>query len=243
MSLKTDVAADLAPFAAHGRKSLIPISGRPAVSYLLDSLKQCEAVSRVILVTDQPDMECSAAADVCIEAGADVTECVLAGIEAAGDCERCLIMNGDMPLATPEALTDLLNCAPPCDVVYPIVEKSDVSAVFPGRSPFYVNTRQGQFTGSSCLLFSPKAVMARQEMLIRLLNARSNPKELLALVGTGFAMKMMLTRLALSEFETHLSRTLSLSCRVFVTRFPELLVSIDRHSDIALMEQKLAEAR
>lgn len=243
MSLKTDISGDMAAQAAEGRKALIPLNGRPAVSYLLGSLRNCEAVSRVILVSDRPEIECSSAADVCIDAHSDVSECVVAGVRAAANAERCLIMNGDMPLATPEALNDLLRCAPISDVVYPIAEKADVSGVFPGRSPFYVNTREGQFTGSSCLLFSPEAVLAKQDTLVRLLNARSNPKELLGLVGTAFAMKLMLTRLALGEFESHLSRVLDMSCRVFVTHFPELLVSIDQPSDIGMMERKLAAVK
>lgn len=239
MSLATDLTGDLASYAARGRKALIPINGRPAVSYLIDNLKRCEGVGRVIVVTDQPGIDCASQADVCIEAGADASKCVLAGLNAVADSDRCLMMNGDMPLASPEALSDLLACAPQSDVVYPIVEKSDVCGIFPGRSPFYVNTREGQFTGSSCLLFNPQSVLSRQPMLIRLLNARSNPKELLGLVGPGFAMKLMLTKLALREFETHLSRALELNCRVFVTHFPELLVSIDNPSDIRLMEQQL----
>lgn len=240
MSLATNVDADLAPYAADRRKALIPLNGRPAVSYLIDSLKRCDSVGRVIVVTDKPGIDCASQADACIEAGMDMSGCVLAGLEAVADSQRCLIMNGDMPLASCEALDDLLGSAPVCDIVYPIVERADVREFFPGRQPFYVNTREGQFTGSSCLLFSPNAVLARQDMLIRLLNARSNPKELLGLVGAGFAMKLMLTKLALGEFEAHLSRALNLSCRVFVTHFPELLVSIDNPADIGMMERELS---
>ena len=242
MSLASNVTGDLAAHAAHRHKAMIPLNGRPAVSYLLQNLRNCGSVSRVILVSDEPGIECASEADVCIDAGGDMSECVLAGVKAAENSERCLIMNGDMPLASCEALTDLLRGAPDCDVVYPIVGKSDVSGAFPGRSAFYVNSREGQFTGASCLLFSPEAVLPKRDMLIRLLNARSNPKELLAIVGPGFAMKMMLTKLPLGEFETHLSQALGLSCRVFTTHFPELLVSIDKLSDIEMMERRLAAA-
>lgn len=243
VSLRTQVSQDLAPYVAHGQKALVPLHGRPAVSYLIDSLRQCEGVRRVILASDQPGIECSSGVDICIDAHRDVSDCVLAGVNAAADAQRCLIMNGDMPLATPEALDDLLRHAPDSDVIYPIVEKSDVSEVFPGRSPFYVNTKQGQFTGSSCLLFAPGAVLAKQEMLLRLLNARDNPTELLALVGPVFAMKLMLSELALGEFESHLSRALDMSCKVFITHFPGLLASIDNASDIALMERELSALR
>jgi CTP:molybdopterin cytidylyltransferase MocA len=239
LALATKVNADLAGMAPSGRKPMIPLHGRPAVSYLVRSLKQCELVSKVIVVTDQSGSDV-AGADVCIQAGSDLSDCVLAGIRAASS-QRCLIMNGDMPLASPPALTDLLESAPDCDVVYPIAGRSDMTVMFPDRRAFYVETKDGGFTGSSCLLFDSRVALSRQQMLTKLLSARSNPKELLGLLGPALAMKLMLTKVSLNEFETHLSRVLDMTCRVFVTRHPEMLVSIDTARDVPLMESALAE--
>ena len=224
--------------APEGRKSLIDINGRPAVSYLVESLKNCDGVSKVIVVSDQPGFDAAPGADVCIEAVGDLSDCVLTGLEAV-EAERCLIMGGGMPLASREAITDLLDCSPESDLVYPIVSKSDVLEAFPGRTAFYVETKEGYFTGSSCLLFDPKVAASREALVTRLLAAKSNPKELLGLVGPALAMKFMLSKLALREFEEHLSKALDMSCRVFVTHFPEMLVSIDTAGDVGLMEREL----
>lgn len=239
LAVATKVNADLAEMAPNGRKSLISLNGRPAVSYLIESLKLCGLVSKVIVVSDQPSFDVDPAADVCIEAGGDLSDCVLAGIRAASS-QRCLIMNGDMPLASPQALTDLLECAPDCDVVYPIAGRNDMTVMFPERRAFYVEAKEGGFTGSSCLLFDSRVALSREAMLTRLLAAKSNPKELLGLLGPALAMKLMLTKLSLDDFEQHLSRALDMTCRVFVTGYPEMLVSIDTARDVPLMERELA---
>lgn len=238
VSLAGKVQSDLAVMAPHGRKSLIELNGRTAISYLVENLKLCSGISQVIVVSDQPGFDAAPGADVFIEAGGDMSDCVMQGIGAVNS-ERCLIMAGDMPLASSESITDLLKCSPESDVVYPIVGKADVVDVFPGRSAFYVETKEGHFTGSSCLLFDPKVAMSRQEMLTRLLGAKNSPKEMLGLLGPALAMRLMLSKLALREFEEHLSRVLDMSCRVFITHFPEMLVSIDTAGDVGLMEREL----
>lgn len=241
MAVKTAVNSDLADAVPRGRKFLLPIGGLPAVAHLVNNLRQCESVSRVILVTDMSDIDGLPDVDVMIEAPSDLTQCVLTGIRAA-DSDRCLIMNGDMPMASADAISDMLKCSPNADVIYPIVEETDVKDVFPERSPFYVTTKEGRFTGSSCLLFRPDVALAKEKLIIKLLDARSDPKQLLGLVGPFVAMKFMMSTLALSEFEHHLSKALNLDCRVFITHFPELLMSIDSRRDIALIEKELGNS-
>lgn len=238
MAVASKVESDLARMAPSGRKSMIPLNGRPAVSYLVENLKLCDSISRVIVVSDEPEIESKLQVDACIPTSGDTSTDVLAAVRAARS-ERCLIMGGDMPLASCDALSDMLQCAPASDLVYPIVGKSDVVDMFPGRPAFYVETKEGHFTGSSCLLFNPEAALSKQEMLTRLLAAKSNPKELLGLLGPGLAMKLMLTKVALRDFESQLSRVLDMSCQVFISHYPEMFLSIDTASDIALMEREL----
>jgi len=239
MAVTSAVGSDLAPMTPQGRKYLIPLNGRPAAMYLVENLKRCDLVSNVIVVSDQPNVT-DFGADETIEVQGDLTDCVLAGIRAVSGSPRCLIMSGDMPLASPDAISDLLTCAPATDVVYPIVEKSDINEVFPGRKPYYVETKEGHYTGSSCLLFKPDLALSREQLLMKLLNARSNPKELLSLVGPWVAMKFMMSKLALGEFEQILSKALNMTCRVFISHFPELITSIDTLGDINLMEKELS---
>lgn len=220
-------------------KSLIPVNGRPAVSYVVDNLRACEHVSKVIMISDMRTFEAVAGADLHIEATSNEATDILAGVRVAGDVSRCLIMAGDMPLASADAVSDFLTYAPDCDLAYPIVAKEDVKKFYPQREAYYLGTKEGKFTGSSSLLFRPEVALSREAFITDILNARKNPKALLGLLGPGVAFKLMLTTPAINDFENLLSNALDMDCRVFISHYPELVMSIDSLDDIKIMEQEL----
>ena len=228
---------DMAGIAPGGSKSLIPINGRPAVSYVVDNLRACKLISNITLVSDKAAFELVPDADVFVEVCGDETQSIIAGIRSANGAERCLLISGDMPLASVEALEDFLTCAPSSDVVYPVVGRDDMEDSLPGRKAHYVGTDEGHFTGSSTLLFRPEAALSREDLLATLLK---NPASLIGLLGPGLAFKMMLSRLSIKAFEENLSEALEMSCRVFVSHYPELIMSIDSPNDIGLMERELS---
>ena len=229
----------LSQLAPDGCKSLININGRPAVSYVMENLKRCDLISRVVLVSDKKTRDLVPEADLFIEATDYTPESIISSVRELQDSDRCLMMSGDMPIASCESIHDMLACAPDCDVVYPVVEKSDVKDAYPEREAFYMQAREGKFTGSSCILFRPEIAISKENLLMNLLGARKNPKALLGLVGPGVALKLMFGTPSLLDLEKCISDALSLRCRVFLSHFPELVMSIDSAKDIALMQADL----
>lgn len=239
MALSCKNAAEMSAFAPNGQKPLIELNGRPAISYLLDNLRLCELISGIILVTDSPDYSRHIEADSTVLVDGDLQRAVLAGIESS-DAGRCLIMGADMPLASTQALSDLLHGAPDCDVVYPVVGRADMVRLLPDRTAYYVDTKEGSFTGSSCLLFDSQVAISRQSTISRLMSARSNPKELISILGPKLVMKLMLTKVSTTELEAQLSAALDVNCRMYVTGYPEMLVSIDTPRDVPAIEALLS---
>lgn len=231
---------DLAPLAAHKSKPLIPLKGRPAIAYVVENLRNCDHIGKIILVGTSHAYEAVPIVDEFVAFHDDEASSAIDGIRAAQDSQRCLLMNGDMALAEPEPLSDFLAAAPMADLVYPIVEKSDVKDVFPGKTAYYVKTREGQFTGAGCLLFNPHSALSREDLLVQLVEGRKNPQSLLGLLGAGFALRVMLSTLSLRDFESHLSTVLGLDCRVFISHYPELMMSIDSVEDIHMIESELS---
>lgn len=222
-----------------GHKSLICLNGRTALSHVLHSLGSCALIGKVVVVSEGEAVRDAPGAHEHLRASGGQSEAVLLGLRAVQDSKRCVVMTGDMPLASAEALEDMLTQAPDADVVYPVVEKTVIGAAFPDLTPYYVRTQEGSFTGSTCLLVRPEDALREQSTLIRLLEARSNPASLLGLVGAGFAFRMMLSTLSIRDFEDTLSSALRLSCRVYESRHPELFVSIDSPEHLALIEREL----
>ncbi|MCE5198400.1 MAG: nucleotidyltransferase family protein [Armatimonadota bacterium] len=230
---------DLPIQPAHGTKSLISVNGRPALYYVVENLRKSDRISKIILVSDEIVREAAPNVDVYVDAAGDESASVIAGIREAADASRCMVMTGDLPLASTEAIDDLLTYAPTAGVIYPIVEKSDVKASFPDREAYYIGTREGKFTGSSCLLFDPQVALSRESFVISLLNARRDPTLLLGLVGPGLALKVMFSNVSVKELEETLSRVINAECRVFLSHYPELFISIDSARDLAIIEQSL----
>jgi len=224
---------------ADGLKSLIQVGARPALSHLVTGLKRSEGISSVIVVGDEAATSLATEADQRVSAASEAAA-VMAGIRAADGADRCLVVAGDMPLVTPDAVEDLVTNAPPCDIVYPVTTHTDVEEAFPGRRTSYLKAKEGQVTGSTCLLVRREAVLARGAMLMPLLEARRNPSSLLGLVGVGLGLKLMFSTLSLVDFERHLSQALGLSCRVFITHYPELLFSLDTPEDVTVAEREIS---
>ncbi len=184
--------------------------------------------------------EAAPEADVFIEARRVEADSILEGIRSAS-AQRVLVLRGDMALASAEAISDLLAYAPDSSLVYPVIEESDMKSDFPERSPYYLRTTDGRYTGASCMLFEPRAALSDRRLVGALLEARQNPVALLGLVGPLFAAKAIITSVGLADFEAHLSERCNFSCRVFVSHYPELFISIDSPGDVVLMEQALGE--
>lgn len=243
--MKTDVIVIVSKSSgcvlADGYKSLIELNGRPAVSYLIDNLKKCELISRVIAVADSCALDAVAGADKIIESSGTEAEMVVLGVRAADEADRRLLFAGDMPLVSVEAVTDLLKNAPLTDIIYPVVMRPDVEEFYPDRKVAYLKTKEGEVTASSCIISKPQASSEKENKLVSLLNVRKDTSAMLALIGPVVGLKMMFSTLSLREFETYLSASLGMDCRVFITHFPELIFSLDNDNDISIAERELAD--
>lgn len=226
-----------AGIAPGGCKGLIEVAGRPAAAHLLDRLRECEMVSRVLVVGDSEVADATPNADEHIAAGSTDGESVIAGIRAADGAGRCLVMTADMPIVPAEALADLLIHAPEADIVYPVATRADVEQVFGSRSTSYMKTTDGEVTGSGLILVRRETAVREERILTGLLEARRNPTALLGLIGPWVAMRIMISTPSLAEMEGHLSKGLGLACRVFVTHYPEMLFALDSPEDVALAER------
>ena len=99
MVVASGTTTDPALVRLASNKALIAINGRPAVSILVNNLKNCDALSKVILVGDRAVREAAPEADVMIEAADVESDSIVAGIRAAGEADRMLVLLADMPLA------------------------------------------------------------------------------------------------------------------------------------------------
>lgn len=223
-------------------KSLIPIHRKPMVRWVLDALKGTPCIRSVVLVGPEQLAQPGVAeiADHVLLEEDDEVENLMKGMDALPGSERILMVTSDMPLLTPEAIDDLVANAPEADIVYATVNKDHVLAEFPERKWVFVRAKEGEFTGSSAVLFRPEVFRHHRETLRKVFDSRRSVGDLVKLWGIGFALKFALGQLSLKDAERRISEVLNVDGRAYISRYPELAFDVDKASDIALARDRLA---
>jgi GTP:adenosylcobinamide-phosphate guanylyltransferase len=224
------------------RRPLIEVLGKPMVQWVVEVLRASRCIGRVVVLGPPDLLEASVLAmvDAVVEEGADEVDNLYRGIEALPGAVRIVMVASDLALLTPEALDDLLENAPAdADVVVPVCEAGSIGREFADHEWVFVKTRDGSFTGASCFLLRPEALLARRAWIERVFAARRSKWQLIRMWGIGFSLRALLRRVTLAEAEAHIGKVVGVRGRVYVSRFPELTVDVDRLSDVALVEQHL----
>ena len=224
-------------------KSLISISGKPMIYWVAKALKETPGIGSVVAIGPQTLLETElidVADHVLLEGEHEVVN-LLRGMDAIPESERALMVSGDTPLLTPEAVSDLIENAPEADIVYPTVGKDAIMSQFPDRKWIYIKALEGEFTGSSTVMFKPDVFRQHQDTLKKVFDARRSVADLVKMWGIGFALKFALGQLSLKDAERRISEVLNVNGRAYISEYPELAFDVDKASDIALAEARLSE--
>ncbi|HUV04295.1 MAG TPA: NTP transferase domain-containing protein [Armatimonadota bacterium] len=222
-------------------KSLIPLNGKPMVQWVVEALKSAQTISSVVLIGPPAlaGMQFGRLADQVLAEETHEVDNLMKAADVLTAAERILMVSSDMPLLTAEAVDEFILNAPDADVVYPAVPKEDILAQFPDRQWVFVKAREGEFTGSSAVMFRPEAFRNHQDTLRKVFDSRRSVPELVKMWGVGFALKFALGQLSISDAERHISEVLSINGRAYISRYPELAFDVDKASDIPLAEERL----
>lgn len=222
-------------------KSLILIHGKPMAYWVVKALRDTACIGSVVVVGNRclAEAAVSEIADHVLTEESHEVENLIKGVDALDNPERILMVSGDTPLLTPDCVADLVQNAPDADVVFPTVEKTAVVTAFPDKRWMFARTTEGEFTGSSSVVFRPEVFREHKETVIKVFNARRSAADLVALWGASFAFKFALGRLSIADMEEHISKTMGIDARSYVSRYAELAFDVDRASDIVLAEERL----
>lgn len=222
-------------------KSLIDLRGRPMIQWVAEALKASGAIGSVAAVGPEclRDSGLSEVADYILPDRGHEVDNLLSGMDALPDAEHIMMVSSDTPLLTPESVDDLVLNAPVADIVYPSVEKAEVMAQFGERKWVFVRTHEGEFTGSSTVLFRPSAFRDHEDTLRKVFDARRDVMALVRMWGVGFALKFAMGQLSLRDVEKKISETLNVDGRSYVSAYAELAFDVDKPSDITLAEKCL----
>jgi len=228
---------ELAAQTGIAHRPLLEVGGRPILLTVLAALRGAPSVGRIVLVGPQGVQAGAAddAVDVRVPQGETFLGSIANGLTAApADAEHLLLITGDLPLITAEAVEDFVRrgVVSGAEVCYPIIPKDSCERRFPGGRRTYVRLREGTFTGGNAVLATRSFLDRSQELIRRLYAARKNPLKLAALFGLPFLFGLLTGRLTIPQLEARASAIISGRVSAIITHYPELGFDVDKMEDL-----------
>jgi GTP:adenosylcobinamide-phosphate guanylyltransferase len=228
-------------------KAFMEIGGRLLLTRVLDALRGCAAIDRIVVVGPTQALAplVGAEIDVVPEQGSLMAN-VEAAVERLPAGGQIMTVASDLPLLSPDVVTGFLDrCSPGADFYYPIVPQAVIDARYPGARKTYVKVIDGVFCGGSVLLFT-SALLARVRPFVeQIIAARKKPWLLAQLFGWATVMKFASGRLSISEMEARALEITGIRGRAVIVESPELALDVDadRPENLAVLRAALAGVR
>jgi molybdopterin-guanine dinucleotide biosynthesis protein A len=224
-------------------EALISIQGKPMVSYVLDTLRRCEQIGKIVLVCPKevsesieqiPDL-------VPVEARGELLENLGIGLAQLDPDKLALIVTGDVPLLTCEAIEDLLAVAAmhPAEIYYPVVRKEACEAKFPGIKRTYLTILDGTLTGGNVALVKPSALEACGRFLEQAIATRKKPWMMGSVLGIWLILKFLIKRLSVQDIERRLEVLTGVKAMGVISDYAEIGFDVDKPQDLELVQEIL----
>lgn len=225
-------------------RCLTKVHDKPMVEWVLDALDEAVSVGRVVLLlprgTQRPAWPDKI--DAVLDAGATVSENIQTGIDYFGDSGWVLLVMGDIPLLTSEAVDDFTSRCRNVEAAayYSVVSMDAVNERFPGTKRTTMRLTDGEFTGGNVFLIKKETFPLLRVNGERAFARRKSPVRLLLMLGLGFVLRLFTGRLSVRELEAKASALLGVKVVAVQTPFVSIGVDVDKDSDLALTEAALA---
>lgn len=211
-------------------KALVALDGKPMGAYVLEALRACPEVGRIVYV-GPTNVRLRGLYDVAVTSGGRLVDSLALGLGAAlgsGPSERLLVLTADIPWITAPGLSAFLTAAPDADLVYPAVTEAASVARFPHQQRTYARLREGKLTGGNAVLLTTEAVPRLLPLIDRAFRARKNPLALARMFGADVLIGVLLGRARIATLERRLERISGIRARALVTDDAALAADVDR---------------
>lgn len=226
-------------------EALISIQGKPMVSYVLDTLRRCEQIGKIVLVCPK---EVSESIDpmpnlVPVEGQGELLENLRIGLGQLDPDKLALIVTGDVPLLTCEAIYDLLAHveARPVGIYYPVVRKEACESKFPGIKRTYLTISDGTLTGGNIALVKPSALLACGKFLEQAIATRKKPWMMGKVLGIWLILKFLVKRLSVRDVERRLEALTGVQAMGVISNYAEIAFDVDKPKDLELAQAVLGD--
>lgn len=227
------------------KKALIPLAGKPMVSWVIEALAGSELAENIVVVGLEPEelpyggqtpLHYVAAVGSLI----DNTMAALDRLKQVNPTvQKVLLASSDIPLITPESVRGFVaECGSlEADIYYAIVEEKTMEAGFPNSRRTFVPFKGGRYSGGDLFLVDVAAPDKTDLDLFRgLTSSRKNYWQQVRLLGFGFIVRFLLRRMSVEDAAKQAKKILNLDARGVDTRYPELGMDLDKPHQYELIK-------
>jgi len=225
-------------------KGLLPIHGRPMVSWVVDALRTSDSVAEIAVVV--PSAEDLGAwvdsVDKVVVSDGSLMQNLLAGVDSFRVERPTLITTGDIPALTGEAVDDFiaLSLSSGADFTYPLIRREDMIEQFPGSERTFVKLKNGPITGGNMMLINPDLSHRNREIGQQLFDTRKNAFQMARVIGLRFVAKLAIGRLEVPEVEAKMEQLLGGKSAAIYTGFASIGADVDKPADVIVAERVIA---
>jgi GTP:adenosylcobinamide-phosphate guanylyltransferase len=231
------------PVAALGgvpHKALVPIAGRPMLSYVLEAVCGVPEVARIFVCIDDATDLSTAAGTIAfqrIPPSSSPAASMAAALQTIDGQRPLLVTTADHPLLTTTIIRHFLDhAASDADLSVGLAEATTVMAAFPeGKRTFYRLAGKG-YGGCNLFLARRPGAVRVAEYWRRMETHRKNPLRLVREIGLGALIRYALGLLSLDAAFAHVSRLTGATIKPVLLPFAEAATDVDKPSDFVLVE-------
>ncbi len=210
-------------------KAFFEIGGRPLVVRVLDAIRGCPSIDRVVAVGPVAPLTAllGPSVEVIPEEPSLIDNMAAAASHLAG-ASRVLTVASDLPLISAASLDQFLRlCTGDAGFYFPIIPQTALLRRFPDARKTFVRVADGVFCGGSVLVFDPGLIEKVRPFVERVIAGRKKPWLLAQLFGWSTVMKLAAGNLTIAEMEARVLEVVGIRGRAVVLDGPELALDID----------------
>ncbi len=241
--LANGLADKLATKFGVAHKALLDIAGEPMVLRVKEAVDACPRVKHSVIACLQggPVAEALRGRAELVEAkGGSFLEGIQRGFEAMPEAARVLLVTCDMPLLSPEAVTEFAGevlASPEMDVVYAIVDIGLVRKAYPETHRTAIRLREGSYTAAGISAVSRRFIENCGATLTEAFAARKSKLAMARLLGWDFLARLAVGSLSLADIVKRAEELLKCRCRAVTLPYPECGFDVDTPGDLASARQ------
>jgi CTP:molybdopterin cytidylyltransferase MocA len=238
------ITGDFAQQAGTHIKALIVFDGETILRRTIRALRTSGSIARIAVIGPEEVLEEARAcgADLTLAEGATGPDNIYRGLEGlTNPTPQLLVVTGDMPFLTPEAVRDFLTlCPTEAEVCIPIVERGAFETLYPGLIRTDTPLRDGYIRLGGVFRLEVATLRRMRPHLEQLFAARKNNVQMARAIGVPFIARYLFRRLTVDQIVARASEILHCSGAAVRHVPPELAFDIDIPEELAYARQQRA---